>query len=113
MSETYAEGSRRGMTTGGMMITAVSCLSALMLIAAFAYVTGIGQRHTAALAANEGKHLTVADAALTAEQARSSSLARLRSFDHRLQLADAAVQTEMTLVRTAVDAPRSPGPELA
>ena len=177
------------MTTGGIMIMAVSCLSALLLIAAIVYAMGIGQRHTAALAAadcepnlspsrqqcttqpmlaaeyaavmapasqqlttdaaayaaNEGDHLAVAEAALkaevtaeralgrslaafpfppaiaplakgliqanqaraalTAEQAASSSLTRLRSFNHRVQLADAAVQTEMKLVRTAVDAP--------
>jgi hypothetical protein len=42
---------------------------------------------------------------LTAEQARSSSLTKMRSFDHRVELADAAVQKEMTLVRTAVDTP--------
>jgi hypothetical protein len=29
----------------------------------------------------------------------------MRSFNHRVQLADAAVQTEMKLVLTAVDAP--------
>ena len=188
-SETYADGSGRGITTGGVIITAVSCLSALLLLGALLYATGVGQRHTTALAAadcepnlspsgqpcttqpmlaadyaallasasqqlttdavayeaNEGDHLAVAEAALTAEaateralgrslatfpfppgiaplargliaanqaraaltaeQARSSSLTRLRSFDHRVQLADAAVQTEMTLVRTAVDAP--------
>ena len=188
-SEIYADGRGRGITTGGIIITAVSCLSALLLLGALAYATGIGQRHTAALAAadcepnlspsgqqcttqpilaaeyaallapasqqlttdavayeaNEGDHLAVAEAALTAEaateralgrslaafpfppgiapiakgliqanqaratltaeQASASSLTRLRSFNHRLQLADAAVQTEMTLVRTAVDAP--------
>jgi hypothetical protein len=188
-SDAYPEAGRPGMTTGGIMIMAVSCLSALLLIAALAYAVGTGQRHTTALAAadcepnlspsgqqcttqpmlaaaytamfaptsqqlatdavayeaNEGDHLAVAEAALTAEaateralgrslaafpfppgiapiakgliqanqaratltaeQASSSSLTRLRSFNHRLQLADAAVQTEMTLVRTAVDAP--------
>jgi hypothetical protein len=188
-SETYAEGGGRGMTAGGIIITAVSCLSTLLLLGALVYATGVGQRHTTALAAadcepnlspsgqqcttqpmlaaeytallapasqqlttdaaayaaNEGDHLAVAEAALTAEvaaeqalgrslaafpfppavapvakgliqanqarivltaeQARSSSLTRLRSFNHRVQLAVAAVQTEMTLVRTAVDAP--------
>jgi hypothetical protein len=177
------------MTSGGVIITAVSCLSALLVIAALVYATGIGQRHTAALAAadcepnlspsgqqcttqpmmaaeyaamlapagqqlttdaaaytaNEGDHLAVAEAALTAEvaaeralgrslasfpfppaiarlakgliqanqaragltaeQAASSSLTRLRSFNHQVQLADAAVQTEMKLVLAAVDAP--------
>ncbi len=188
-SETYAEGSRRQLTTGGVIITAVSCLSALLLIAALLYATGIGQRHAAALAAadcepnlspsgqqcttqpmmaaeyaallapatqqlntdaaayaaSEGDHLAVAEAALkaevtseralgtsltafafppaiaplaraliqanqaraalTAEQAASPSLTRMRSFDHQVQLADAAVQTQMKLVLAAVDAP--------
>jgi hypothetical protein len=188
-TEAYPGAGRPGMTSGGVIITAVSCLSALLVIVALVYATGIGQRHTAALAAadcepnlspagqqcttqpmlaaeytamlastsqqlttdavayaaNEGHHLAVAEAALTAEvaaeralgrslaafpfppgiapiargliqanqalatltaeQARASSLTRLRSFDHRIQLADAAVQTETRLVRTAVDAP--------
>jgi hypothetical protein len=46
-----------------------------------------------------------ARAALTAEQAGSSSLTRLRSFNHQVQVANAAVQTEMKLVQAAVDAP--------
>jgi hypothetical protein len=188
-SESYAEGSRRQLTAGGIMIMVISCLSALLLIAAIIYALGTGGREQAALAAagceptltppmqpcttqpilasqylavitpasqqlttdaaayaaSEGDHLAVAEAALkaevtseraldasltafafppaiaplaraliranqaraalTAEQAASSSLTRLRSFDHRVQLANAAVQTEMKLVRTAVDAP--------
>jgi hypothetical protein len=40
---------------------------------------------------------------LTAEQARSSSLAQLRSFNSRVQIASAAVRTEMKLVRMALD----------
>ena len=42
---------------------------------------------------------------MTAEQARLTSLTRLRSFSHQVQLANAAVQTEMKLVAAAVDAP--------
>jgi hypothetical protein len=188
-SETYAEGSRRQLTSGGVIIMISSCLSALLLIAAIIYALGAGGREQAALAAagceptltpsmqpcttqpilesqylavitpatqqlntdaaayaaSEGDHLAVAEAALkaevtseraldaslaafafppaiaplaralisanqaratlTAEQARSPSLTRLRSFNHRVQLADAAVQTDMKLVRAAVDAP--------
>jgi hypothetical protein len=188
-SETYAEGGRRQLTAGGIMIMISSCLSALLLIAAIIYALGTGERTQAALtaagceptltpsmqqcttqpilkgqylavitpatqqlntdaaayAASEGDHLAVAEAALTAEvtseraldanltafafppaikplaralisanqaratltaeQARSSSLSRMRSFDHQVQLADAAVQTEMRLVRNAVDTP--------
>ena len=188
-SETHAEGSGRHPTSGGIMIMASSCLSALLLIAAIIYALGTSGREQAALAAagceptltppmqqcttqpilasqylavitpatqqlntdaaayaaSEGDHLAVAEAALkaevtseraldasltafafppaiaplaralinanqaratlTAEQARSSSLSRMRSFDHRVELADAAVQNEMKLVRAAVDAP--------
>ena len=188
-SETYAEGGRRQPTAGGIMIMTISCLSALLLIAAIIYALGTGGREQAALAAagceptltppmqqcttqpilasqylavitpaaqqlntdaaayaaSEGDQLAVAEAALkaevtseraldasltafafppaiaplaralinanraratlTAEQARSSSLSRMRSFNHQVQLANAAVQTEMKLVRAAVDAP--------
>jgi hypothetical protein len=48
-------------------------------------------------------------AKLTAEQARSSSLTQLRSFNHRVQVASAAVQTEMKLVHQAVEAPLPAG----
>ncbi len=44
-------------------------------------------------------------ARLTAEQARSSSLTRLRSFSHRVQLADAAVQAELRLMLEALRSP--------
>jgi hypothetical protein len=44
-------------------------------------------------------------ARLTAEQARSSSLRQLRSFNHRVQVASAAVETEMKLLRNALATP--------
>jgi hypothetical protein len=44
-------------------------------------------------------------AGLTAEQARSSSLAQLRSFNPQVQAASAAVQTDMTLLRKALAIP--------
>jgi hypothetical protein len=50
-----------------------------------------------------------ARAKLTAEQARSLSLTRLRSFNHRVQVANAAVQAEMKLIRKALDSPSPPG----
>jgi hypothetical protein len=43
-------------------------------------------------------------AKLTAEQARSPSLTRLRTFNHRVRVASAAVQTEMKLIRKTLDA---------
>jgi hypothetical protein len=44
-------------------------------------------------------------AKLTAEQARSSTLPRLRSFNHRVQVAGAAVRTEMQLILKALHSP--------
>lgn len=41
---------------------------------------------------------------LIAQQARSTSLSQLRSFNHRSKAAGAAVQTEMKLLRRALDA---------
>jgi hypothetical protein len=44
-----------------------------------------------------------ARAKLIAEQARSSSLTRLRSFNVRVKVASTAVHTEMKLIRTALE----------
>jgi hypothetical protein len=44
-------------------------------------------------------------AGLTAQQARSSSLNRLRSFDHRVRVATTAVETELKLLRKALAVP--------
>ena len=44
-------------------------------------------------------------AQLTAEQARSSSLKRLRSFNRRVKAAAAAVRAAVTLVRQSLDSP--------
>jgi hypothetical protein len=46
---------------------------------------------------------------LLAEQARSASLTQLRSFNHRVQVASAAVQTEMKLIAKALDSPPPAG----
>jgi hypothetical protein len=48
-------------------------------------------------------------AGLTAEQAGSSSLTQLRSFNHRVRVASAAVQTEIKAVRKALDSPPPAG----
>ena len=48
-----------------------------------------------------------ARAALTAEQARSTSLTKMRSFNQRVQMASAAVKTDMKLLLQAVDVPVS------
>lgn len=169
------------------MLVAISCLSAVLVIAGLIYASGASERHKAALAtagcepnlsqsgvqcttvqmlvgqymaivtpamrqlntdvaaytANERHHLAAAEAALTAEvtsenaldrslarfpfppaiaplttvlirasharatltseQARSSSLTQLRSFNDRVKVASATVQTEMKLIRKALD----------
>jgi hypothetical protein len=48
-------------------------------------------------------------ARLIAEQARSSSLTQVRSFNRRVKVDRAAVQTEMTLIRKALDSPTPAG----
>ena len=68
-------------------------------LTAFAFPPAIAPLARALIRANQAR------ATLTAEQARSPSLTRLRSFNHRVQVAEAAVQTEMRLVAAAVDAP--------
>jgi hypothetical protein len=52
-----------------------------------------------------------ARAELTAEQASSASLTRLRSFNVRVKAADAAVTTEMRLVHKALATPPTPSQE--
>jgi hypothetical protein len=44
---------------------------------------------------------------LTAEQARSATLTQLRSFNHRVQVASAAVATKMKLILKALHSPPS------
>ena len=68
-------------------------------LTAFAFPPAIAPLAKALISANQAR------ATVTAAQARASSLTRMRSFDHQVQVADAAVQTEMKLVLTAVDAP--------
>jgi hypothetical protein len=46
-----------------------------------------------------------ARATLTAEQAQASSLTKMRSFNHRVQVASAAVETEVNLIRKALGLP--------
>ncbi len=52
-----------------------------------------------------------AEAKLTAQQARSSSLTQLRSFSHRVDIAGTAVRTELALVAKALSAPVTPNEE--
>jgi hypothetical protein len=58
------------------------------------------------------KTLVRADQALVeliAEQARSSTLSQLRSFNHRVQAASGAVQTDMRLILKALHSPLQEG----
>jgi hypothetical protein len=68
--------------------------------------TGLGRFPFPAAVAPIGAALVRADharARLIAQQARSTSLSQLRSFDHRSRAANAAVQTQMKLLRTALE----------
>jgi hypothetical protein len=55
--------------------------------------------------------LISAQTKLTADQARSSSLAQMRSFNGRVRVASAAIRTELTLVRKALEKPVTPDME--
>jgi hypothetical protein len=68
-------------------------------LAGFPFPPAVARTAKALIQANQ------ALAALTAEQARSSSLTQLRSFNPRVEVASAAVQREMTLVRYALAVP--------
>jgi hypothetical protein len=185
VSEAYARGGQEQAAAGGIMILAISVLSAILVIAALIYAAGTGQRHKAALAAagcepdlspsgfpcttvwmlardytaitnpagqqlsadvaaytaSERRNLAAAQAALTAEvtsenalgaslarfpfppamaatasalvrndralasltaeQAQSSSLTRMRSLNGQVRAASAVVQREMLLLHEA------------
>lgn len=47
-------------------------------------------------------------AQLTAEQAKSSSLSRMRTFDHRIKIATAVVKAHLKLLRKALAVPPTP-----
>jgi hypothetical protein len=187
-SQTYARGGDEQARAGGVILAAISVLSAVLVIAGLAYATGTGARHKAALAAagcepnlspsglqcttyqvltaqytaivntatqqlatgaaaytaNQNRlaaaeaalvsilatqktldsklaafpfppaaapaasqllHATQALAGLTARQARSTSLTRLRSYNHRADAASATVQTDIALLHKALDTP--------
>jgi hypothetical protein len=52
-----------------------------------------------------------AQAKLTAEQARSSSLAQMQSFNSQISAASAVVRTDLTLVHTTLEKPVTPNME--
>jgi hypothetical protein len=191
----YGRGGQNSTRTGAVIITALSLLSAFLVIWGLYYATGIGERHKVALAAagcepnllsvnvqcttvfvlnnqykrvanpavqqvntdmadyasNERTSLTAAVAALeaavtsengfdkslakfpfppsvapiakvlmrdiaaqaklTAEQARSSSLVQIRSFNGRVSAASATVRTELALVHKTLEKRPTPSME--
>jgi hypothetical protein len=66
-------------------------------LARFPFPPAVAPAAKALIRANQAR------AELTAEQARSSSLTQLRSFNARVKIASAAVKTEMKLIRTALE----------
>ena len=68
-------------------------------LARFPFPPAIAPMAKALIQANQAR------ARLTAEQARSSSRSRLRSFNHRVKAAGRAVRTEMKIVRKALGSP--------
>jgi hypothetical protein len=68
-------------------------------LAGFPFPPAVARMGNALIQANQTR------AKLTAEQARSSSLTQMRSFDQRVQVASAAAATDMTLVHKALDSP--------
>jgi hypothetical protein len=92
---------RRSLTVAEAALTAEAAAERALgrSLAAFPFPPAIAPAARGLIEANQAR------ATLTAEQGRSSSLARLRSFNHRVQVAEAAVQAEMRLVSMAVDAP--------
>lgn len=66
-------------------------------LAGFPFPSGAAAIAKALIQANQAR------ARLTAEQARSSSLAQLHSFNQGVDVASATVQTEMRLIRKALD----------
>ena len=68
-------------------------------LASFPFPPAVAPTADALVRANQAR------ANLTAEQARSSSLTQLRSFNHRVEVASAAVHTEMKLTLKALDTP--------
>lgn len=68
-------------------------------LASFPFPPAVSPIAKALIQANQAR------AELTAEQARSPSLAQLRSFNHQIDVASATVQIEMKLIRKALGSP--------
>jgi hypothetical protein len=82
--------------TADALITNAASNGTNVPLAAVTFTPQISVMVDALIQANQAR------ATLTAEQARSSSLAELRSFNHRVQVAGASVQTEMNLIVEAL-----------
>jgi hypothetical protein len=114
MSATYAGDAREQTTAGGVIIVAVSLLSAVLVLAGLAYAAGTGARHQAALAAARcepnlspsGLQCTTvamlvkqytALASPVAQQLRTDAAAYSASDRRHLAAAEAALTAEVTV----------------
>jgi hypothetical protein len=94
----YTASERRSLLTAEVALAAeIASERALdARLASFPFPPGVSPVAKALIRANQAR------ASLTAEQARSSSLTQLRSFNHQIDLASAAVQMKMKLLRNAL-----------
>jgi hypothetical protein len=92
-----SEGARLGAAEAALTAEVTSEHAFGTSLAGIAFPPAIAPMAKALARANQAR------AELTAEQARSSSLTRMRSFNHRLQAADATVQTDMNLISKALN----------
>jgi hypothetical protein len=94
----YAANEKRDLATAEVALTAeIRSERALdARLASFPFPPSVSSVAKALIRANQAR------ARLTAEQARSSSLAQLRSFNPQINVASATVQTKMKLLRKAL-----------
>jgi hypothetical protein len=97
----YTANQRRHLAPAESALTAIVAVEHALdtRLASFPFPPAVAPAAKALVQANQ------ALATLTAEQARSSSLTQLQSFNRRVDVASAAVQTDMTTVRKALAVP--------
>jgi hypothetical protein len=103
----YAASQRRHLAAAESALTAIVAAEHALdsKLAGFPFPPAVAPTAKALVYANQ------ALATLTAEQARSSSLAQLRSFNPRVDAASAAAQTQMKLLHQALAVPPTVGQE--
>ena len=97
----YTANERRHLAAAESALTAIATSEHALetRLAGFPFPPAVARTGNALVQANR------ALATLTAEQARSSSLAQLRSFSNRVEVANTAVQTETKLLRKVLATP--------